>query len=59
MDARNSSGLTPFMVSIAANHKKVIRMFIECGCEIYTHAKHGKTVLDWSIEKEYTGLLEV
>jgi len=59
MEARNSSDLTPFMVSIAANHKEVIQMFVECGCEIYTHARHGKTVLEWSIENEYTELLKV
>ena len=59
MEARNSSDLTPFMVSIAAKHKEVIRMFVECGCEIYAHARHGKTVLEWAIENEHTELLEV
>jgi len=59
MAARNSSELTPFMVSIAAKHKEVIRTFLECGCEIYAHGRHGKTVLEWSIENEYTELLEV
>lgn len=59
MEERDSNDMTPFMVSIICNHKEVIRLFIECGCEIYSHGKLGKTVLDWAIEKSSTGLLEV
>lgn len=59
MEARDSNDMTPFMVSILSKHKDVIQLFVECGCDIYSHGKHGKTVLDWAIEKESTDLLEV
>ena len=58
MEARDSNDMTPFMVSIIFKHKNIMRLFIECGCEVYSRGKHGKTVLEWAIEKEATGLLE-
>ena len=58
MEARDSNDMTPFMISIISRHKDVIKFFIECGCEIYSRGKHGKTVLDWAIEKGSTDLLE-
>ena len=59
MEARDSNDMTPFMVSILYKHRNVIELFIECGCDIYSNGKFGKTILDWAIEKESTDLLEV
>lgn len=59
METRDINDMTPFMVSIISKHRDVIKLFIECGCEVYSHGKHGKTILDWAIEKQSTELLEV
>lgn len=59
MEARDSNDMTPFMLSIISKHKDVIKLFIECGCEVYSQGKHGKTILDWAIENESIDLLEV
>ena len=59
MEAKDSNDMNPFMVSILYKHKDVMEFFIVCGCDIYSHGKFGKTILDWAIEKESTELLEV
>jgi len=59
MEARDCNNNTPFMVSIISKHRDVIKLFIECGCEVYCQGKHGKTILDWAIENESIDLLEV
>ena len=51
--------MTPLMLAIQAGNMEIISVMLDLWFDIHSEAKHGKSIIVWAIEKEYTSLVKV
>lgn len=59
IDAMNSRGQTPLVISLINEHKDIARLLIERGCNVNLHGKHQNPPIFIAIEKKDEEILEL
>jgi len=58
-EVRDINSQTPIMRAIACGHESVVKAMLTFGYQINNNVKEHKTLLEWSIENEYSVLIKV